>query len=53
MKIPDAILRLKYKFFKELDLAFKKTNKSLRDLFASIDVDRSNEIDQEEFYKMF
>ena len=52
-RVPDEVLRVKKRIFAEIDTALKKGGKTLKDLFARVDVDHSNEIDLAEFRAMF
>lgn len=52
-RIPDDVLRTKKKIFMEMDKAFSQSGKSLKNLFDTIDSDKSNQIDMSEFKRMF
>lgn len=53
MRVPEAIIRLKHRIYKEIHNALEKTKKSLRSLFSRVDIDQSNEIECDEFSAMF
>ena len=52
-RIPDDVLRLKKRIFMEMQGAFNKSGKSLKNLFDRVDVDQSNQIEFDEFKLMF
>lgn len=53
VRVPEAIIRLKHKIYKEIHTALTQHKKTLRSLFSRVDIDQSNEIEVDEFNAMF
>lgn len=52
-RIPKEVLILKKRIYHEMDAAFKKSGKTLKNFFDKIDVDQSNKVEFTEFQRMF